>query len=412
MFCMKCGSQIPDGAAFCSHCGQPTGSAPTPTQPASSVANVGKAVAGAVTGMANKLDEATGGSGHVTLKFKDFFINVPKHHTHEDAEALFSCGSPTTTPKLSEVSSEWPKPWLYSRVFVILLVTLIGCMALWELFHNSKSFPNIMFIGALLVPFTAVIFFFETNAPRNISIAQVVKMFFVGGILSILMIYPVSAIMPESGAGEFGPAMVTGVIEEIAKILLIVYFMSRTKGRNYVLNGLLIGASVGAGFAVFESAGYAFDSFIRYFVYGLQNTDQAAQIYGLGYQGIVNIVAIRATMAIGGHVAWAAAEGAALAICEKETGFALSQLADPRFLIVAVICIVLHGIWDTSPFLFLDDFAIPYLGSPKYILLIIIIWIVIAVMLDRGLSQINELANAESTSSEAEASADRDAVKA
>lgn len=89
-----------------------------------------------------------------------------------------------------------------------------------------------------------------------------------------------------------------------------------------------------------------------------------------GYQGIILSVGIRAVLAIGGHVAWAAAEGAALAICEKPGGFDLSQLKEPSFLIVTVICVVLHGIWDMYVPV-LDDIAIPIFLSLKLVILIV-----------------------------------------
>jgi len=396
MFCVNCGAENPDGAQFCTKCGQPTGSATGNSR--SSVATAAK---NAVGGVADFLNEVTGGEGHVELRFKDFFTNVPKRHTKEETRELFACGSPSTTPKIQDVSTEWPKPWLYSRVFAVLLVTFMGCVILWEGFQNPNAFPNLMFIGALMVPFSVLVFFYETNVPRNISIAQVVEMFFVGGVASILAIYPVSALLPEGGVGNVGAAMITGIIEEVAKILIVAFFMSRTKGRNYILNGLLIGAAVGAGFAVFESAGYAFNSFMENYELGISamlrsdGNISMNDVYAYGYAGVTSITALRATLAIGGHVVWAAAEGAAMAICEAGDGFKWKQLIDIRFLIVSVICVVLHGIWDTYPIPFLSTIEIPLFGDLRYVLLIIAIWVVIVVMLNRGLAQINELSSGQ-----------------
>lgn len=49
-----------------------------------------------------------------------------------------------------------------------------------------------------------------------------------------------------------------GIIEEVEKIVVVAYFL-RGKKEKYILNVLLIGAAVGTGCAVFESAGYAFN---------------------------------------------------------------------------------------------------------------------------------------------------------
>ncbi|MFK9090737.1 PrsW family glutamic-type intramembrane protease [Bacillus salipaludis] len=47
-----------------------------------------------------------------------------------------------------------------------------------------------------------------------------------------------------------------GIAEELAKAVTVIYFVRRLKYK-YILNGLLLGAAVGAGFAAFETAGYA-----------------------------------------------------------------------------------------------------------------------------------------------------------
>ena len=55
---------------------------------------------------------------------------------------------------------------------------------------------------------------------------------------------------------DFFGAFLTGVVEEIGKVVIVYWFLRRL-GKLSILSGLLIGASVGAGFAAFESAGYA-----------------------------------------------------------------------------------------------------------------------------------------------------------
>ena len=47
--------------------------------------------------------------------------------------------------------------------------------------------------------------------------------------------------------------MEAGVVEEVAKLLTVVVVMRSTRYK-YILNGILFGATVGAGFAAFETA--------------------------------------------------------------------------------------------------------------------------------------------------------------
>jgi len=51
-------------------------------------------------------------------------------------------------------------------------------------------------------------------------------------------------------------ASVAGLAEEPGKLLVLAFVINKRK-YGYILNGLLLGAAVGAGFAAFESAGYA-----------------------------------------------------------------------------------------------------------------------------------------------------------
>ena len=78
-----------------------------------------------------------------------------------------------------------------------------------------------------------------------------------GGILSIFIALVLFA-NTETLSNAFG-ASAAGIIEEPAKLgaLLILMRGGRIKKYPYILNGLLLGAAVGCGFAAFESAGYA-----------------------------------------------------------------------------------------------------------------------------------------------------------
>ena len=334
----------------------------------------------------NTVNQMAGGQGAVELRFGDFFDAVPKRHERSESDEVFICGTAKTTPPLDKVTTDWPHPWIWSRVLAVLVVTFLGCYALFRLFNNDKAVPSIIFLGSFMVPFATLVFFFEVNALRNTSLVETVRMFFMGGVGALLVLYPVSALLPGGGVYDFGPAMITGLTEEIAKIAIIVVFMKRANDRNFVLEGLLYGAAVGAGFAAFESAGYAYEAGI---------------LGGLDY--MTESIVQRGVLSIGGHVAWAAVEGAALASVEGDEGFSFTQLYNRRFLALALIPVFLHGIWDTYVPI-LDDFGL-FGISIKYFLLVAVIWVVLVVLLKRGLDQVNALAAREAASLQGDASA-------
>ena len=142
----------------------------------------------------------------------------------------------------------------------------------------------------------------------------------------------------------------------------------RKTNSKYILNGLLLGACVGAGFAVFESAGYAFN--------WLLSTGADSVMMG--------ITLLRGVLAVGGHVVWTAIAGAALAAAKGEEMFNIQQLISGRFLFFFAISVILHGVWD-CPLQFLGTYG-------KHIVLIVLAWVVILTLISSGLKQITRLA--------------------
>ena len=76
-------------------------------------------------GFVGGLNEYMGNTNAVSLNWKDLFTDVFKKHTNVEAEDVFICGTSKTTPPLSEVSETWPRPWLYSRVFLCFAITYV-----------------------------------------------------------------------------------------------------------------------------------------------------------------------------------------------------------------------------------------------------------------------------------------------
>ncbi|MBP5622714.1 MAG: PrsW family intramembrane metalloprotease, partial [Thermoguttaceae bacterium] len=147
-----------------------------------------------VDGAKNTIDKITervnvmlGGEGKVDLRLGDLFSQVFKRHSQDEADELFICGTKYTTPTPDKISSSWPKPWLFSRVAVILLATFYILLACFDVFENEFAIPGIMFVGSLAIPFSTLIFLFEINAPRNVSIFRVVNVFILRGSASLFV---------------------------------------------------------------------------------------------------------------------------------------------------------------------------------------------------------------------------------
>ena len=217
----------------------------------------------------------------------------------------------------------------------------------------------------------------------------VLKTFFVGGCASIVATLLLFSFYSVEEMNFFGAFMV-GLIEEIGKAV-IVFAILKKMGKSSILSGLLIGSAVGAGFAAFESAGYA----LQPFIYFQQLTGYAAA-YGQGYDtsemmDIINQnIFLRAILAPGGHVAWAAISGAAFVITAKEKGtMDTSIMKDKHFLRLFAIPVILHFLWD-SPLAGWINEIFPNAG---YIALVVIVWIVVLILINMGLAEVNKTNN-------------------
>ena len=120
------------------------------------------------------------------------------------------------------------------------------------------------------------------------------------------------------------------MIEEIGKgavLLLVAHQVHHREPRD----GMVLGAVVGAGFAAFESAGYALQTL-------LDNLNRQTVV------AILEIETLRAVLAPFGHITWTALIGGALFASSRGGRFHLT-----RGLVLTVLGVVtLHALWDQS----------------------------------------------------------------
>ena len=215
-----------------------------------------------IQGLHSKFNDFTGLEKLEGFSLLGLFSEIFGKHKAEDIEEMFTVGTPRATPSIEEVDTSWPKPWMFFRALAGSIALYLLFNVMWHYFANPNDIPGMMRMGTLAVPLSTLLFFYEVNVRRNISLYQVLKLVFGGGILSLLL---TSVIIGLVGAtGEFMGLALAGPVEETAKLLALV-LAARSMRYHYKLTGLLMGAAVGTGFAVFESMGYA----IRYLINGL-----------------------------------------------------------------------------------------------------------------------------------------------
>ncbi len=353
--------------------GQPASAQSGPSHSTTtSTASVG---AKAATALRDRFNDFTGLEKLEGFSVSELFSEMFKKHQEEDIEEFFTVGTPRSTPAIDQVDTRWPRPWMFFRALAASIGIYLLFDIAWQYFLNPNLLPGMMLMGTLAVPFSGLLFFYEVNARRNISLYRVLKLFFLGGIISLILSLILYAVVGDTPKGVWAEAA-PGPIEEIGKLLAMV-FVARSMRYHYKLNGLLMGAAVGTGFAVFESLGYALNYLIRGVLLESIGED-------VGAVGIMkDVIFTRGVLSPLGHIVWTAIAGAALWRVKGKEAFSFSMLGNGKFWHLFLISVVLHALWDvTIPYV--DDF--PYYG--KYILLGVIAWFVVLALIQEGLKEL------------------------
>ena len=188
--------------------------------------------------------------------------------------------------------------------------------------------PNLILLGTFLVPVCTVLFVLARPREAHLSVEVLILGFLAGGTAGVVLTGTTEVyVLPD----HLGTNALTGVIEEGGKALILVAVASLVKVR-VPRDGMVLGATVGAGFAAFESAGYALGALIQY-------TDDHPLL------NVLQTEAERAVLAPFGHITWTAILGGAIFASAWSTGrFRL----DRRVLWTFLGVVTLHGCWDAS----------------------------------------------------------------
>lgn len=186
-----------------------------------------------------------------------------------------------------------PRWWL---VFPVGLVLWIATVADAFYTNNLILLPTIVLLGSFLVPVTGVVWYLDHDPSAALSPRRVVLAFILAGVLGALAA-SVLEYWLVFGPGLFGNLKV-GLIEELVKGVLIAGFALGL--RSYTTrDGIVLGATVGFGFAALESSGYALASLF---------VVQGHQLF-LSLPSVVLTELVRGVLAPFGHGLWSAILG-------------------------------------------------------------------------------------------------------
>ncbi len=205
------------------------------------------------------------------------------------------------------------------------LVLWVATVVITYVTGNANLIPTIVLLGSFLVPATFVVWAFEHSHSGEVTGEIVFRTFAVGGVLGVL-----GASLLESYLLHPSPWLFVGVglIEEAVKLGALA-LLTRHLVHKSTRDGLVLGASVGFGFAAFESAGYALTATLT------EN--------GLSLMDLVTTELLRGFLAPFGHGLWTAILGGVLFSRSAREHFMLTR----RLLWAYLGVSLLHALWDS-----------------------------------------------------------------
>lgn len=290
------------------------------------------------------LDPVSGLPSAKTLHWRQIGKKCLATNSENDAENIFVAGN-----------NGEAIPWVFSRILAGGILAMAVLYWALDTFNNGKLIPGFFFVGCVTVPLATLILFMELSIRSHLNGYHVAKAVIIGGLLSIVFALVIND-LPVVSNFTFTP-MLAGPVEESAKLLAAIFIARNWVNARQVQDGIVIGASVGAGFAMIETAGYIFESFILIH----------EEVVTLNLHGAIGTLAIRAIMSPFAHVLWTAVVAGALWYTSKRSNSKLNGFFSHVFLRIFIFIIGLHALWN-SPWL------LPFEGTissvvGKYILI-------------------------------------------
>jgi len=225
-----------------------------------------------------------------------------------------------------KVESWAPRWW---AVFLIGLALWIAAVGSVFLTGDLIVLPTVVLLGSFLVPVTAVVWYLDHDPSPALSPRRMMSAFLIAGVLGILA----AAVLEYwlvYGPGLRGNLKV-GFIEEFVKGAAVVLFALGL--RSYTTrDGMVLGATIGFGFAALESSGYALASL--FVVQGQHLT--------LSLSSVVFTELVRGVLAPFGHGLWSAILGGVIFHAARKGHLRLTL----SVLVAYVGVSLLHGAFD------------------------------------------------------------------
>jgi protease PrsW len=227
-----------------------------------------------------------------------------------------------------DVEPRSQKRGLWWRFLLTAFVFYLVGLVILILTHNPNLFPAIVMLGSFIVPGAYVAFFYERrHLSRRLTLPVISLCFFYGGFLGV---FAASLLEPLFIRNlNILTAFEVGFIEEFAKILGVLVIARHLEDYSE-MEGIILGAAAGMGFAALESSGYAFTAFLA---------------SGGSLSVTVGVILLRGLLSPLGHGTWTAIFVGVLFRESREDHFHINGKVIETYFLVSI----LHGLWDGLP---------------------------------------------------------------
>jgi protease PrsW len=240
-------------------------------------------------------------------------------------------GSQQTMPLRKPRTNAWLKVLLIGFLFYGLSIAVLFFSG------NPNLFPTTLIIGSFMVPAAYVSFFYERRELSRLSLPTTALAFVYGGVLGVMgasLLEPL-LVPGQTTVGFF----VVGLIEEFVKIIGVLVLAVHRR-HDSELDGIILGAAAGMGFAALESNGYGFTAF-------MSSQGNLPQVF--------SIVFVRALLAPVGHGTWTAILASVLFRESDKLRFHINLKVVGAYVTV----VILHGLWDALPGIMQQSVSFP-----------------------------------------------------
>lgn len=218
-----------------------------------------------------------------------------------------------------------------TRVWKLMLgvgaVVWIVAAVVTEVTNDNILVPTVIIVGSFMVPATVAAFALSRKREGYLTTEEVLLGFLAAGTLGVVATALLEVEFLPKAKGTF---IAVGLIEELGKgavLLAVAHQVHHREPRD----GMVLGAVIGAGFAAFESAGYALQAMLDH-------------IHTRPLINILETEAFRALLAPFGHITWTALLGGALFASSRAGRFHVTKRLVGTFAGV----VALHAVWDQT----------------------------------------------------------------